>query len=82
LGKVNLVRKCLFALQADWYGSTTSLTSTLETVGGAKKDDTGMISHLIEALGVVLKAPGGFAKEDVKAIVAYLAANLHESEHI
>jgi hypothetical protein len=78
LGKINLVRKFLFALQADWYGNPTRSNTALETYGGTK-NNAGMMCCLIEALGVVLKAPGGFAKDDVKALVAYLAANLHES---
>ncbi|KIM43842.1 hypothetical protein M413DRAFT_26133 [Hebeloma cylindrosporum] len=78
LGKMNLVRKCLFALQSDWYGSSNGTKKPLENLGGSK-EDAGMLSHLIEALGVVLKAPGGFVKEDIKATVAYLAANLHET---
>lgn len=77
---MNLVRRCLFALQADWYGSANGTKKPLDSLGGGSKEDVGMLSHLIEAFGVVLKVPGGFAKEDIKAIVAYLAANLHESE--
>ena len=75
---MNLVRKCLFALQADWYGAAIGAKKPLDSLGGSK-EDVGMLYYLIEALGVVLKAPEGFVKEDIKATVAYLAANLHES---
>ncbi|KDR79337.1 hypothetical protein GALMADRAFT_223566 [Galerina marginata CBS 339.88] len=67
LGKTGLVRKILFALQTDWYNFS------------AGQDGAEMLGQLVEALGATLKAPGGFEKEDVKAVVAYLAANLHES---
>ena len=75
---MNLVRKCLFALQADWYGGANGTKKPLESFGGSK-GDVGMLYYLIEALGVVLKAPGGFVKDDIKATVVYLASNLHES---
>jgi len=78
---MNLVRKCLFALQADWYGSANGTKKLPDSLGGSK-EDVGMLYYLIEALGVVLKAPGGFVKEDIKATVAYLAANLHESRSL
>jgi len=78
---MNLVRKCLFALQADWYGNTNGTKKPLNTLGGSK-EDVGMLCHLVEALGTALRAPGGFVKEDVKVTVAYLAANLHESERL
>lgn len=76
MSKMGLVRKILFALQTDWYSSQSDqngLTSTND-VGHS------MLAQLVQTLGSTLKAPGGFVKEDVKAVVAYLAANLHESK--
>ncbi|KAJ3506661.1 hypothetical protein NLJ89_g6748 [Agrocybe chaxingu] len=69
-----LVRRILFALQMGWYGAR----SVVNADGDEKQED--MTKLLIEALASALRAPGGFAKEDIKAIVAYLAANLHETE--
>ncbi|KAH9476097.1 Beige protein-like protein 1 [Psilocybe cubensis] len=77
LSKMNLVRKIMFALQADWYSNPpepNGLTSTHE-VGH------NMQAQLVQTLGVILRAPGGFVKEDIKAVVAYLAANLHENNN-
>jgi hypothetical protein len=68
-----LVRKMLFALQMGWYGDVASKSHNPE-------EDQDMTEYLIDALGVVLRAPGGFGKDDIKAIVAYLAANLIEGE--
>ncbi|KAF8962103.1 beach-domain-containing protein [Flammula alnicola] len=73
LSMMSLVRKCLFALQADWYSSSS------ERLEGANELGLGMLGYLVDTLGVALKAPGSFAKDDIKAVVAYLAANLHES---
>ncbi|KAF9531325.1 hypothetical protein CPB83DRAFT_848844 [Crepidotus variabilis] len=70
-GGVSLVRRLLFVLQIGWYGGGTK---TLTDEG----DEESMIPYVIDALGVALRAPGGFGKEDIKAVVAYLAANLHE----
>jgi len=69
----SLVRKMLFALQMGWYGSVSSKSQPSDK-------DQDMTQYLIDALGVVLRAPGGFGKDDIKAIVAYLAANLIEGE--
>ena len=70
---ISLVRKMLFALQMGWYGDVSN--NLQHTIEGQD-----MTQYLINALGVVLQAPGGFGKEDVKAIIAYLAANLIEGE--
>ncbi len=72
LNKVNLVRKFLFALQADWYDTR------IERQSGTDEGPLRMLGYLIDSLGVALKGPGSFAKDDIKAVVAYLAANLHE----
>ncbi|KAF9479125.1 beach-domain-containing protein [Pholiota conissans] len=72
LSKVNLVRKILFAIQADWYDTKLEKTAA---VGEAPPR---MLNYLLESLSAAMKAPGSFSKDDVKAIVAYLAANLHE----
>ena len=69
----SLVRKMLFALQMGWYGSVSNKSQPADK-------DQDMTQYLIDALGVVLRAPGGFGKDDIKAIVAYLAANLIEGE--
>ncbi|KAF8885379.1 hypothetical protein CPB84DRAFT_1837906 [Gymnopilus junonius] len=82
LSKMGLVRKMLFALQADWYSHSQRGEQAGAGIGSvppsAGAENFSMAEHLVEALGAVLKAPGGFEKEDVKALVAYLAANLHE----
>jgi hypothetical protein len=63
----------LFALQMGWYGSVSNKSHHPER-------DQDMTQYLVDALGVVLHAPGGFGKDDIKAIVAYLAGNLIECE--
>ncbi|KAF8184760.1 hypothetical protein BJ912DRAFT_973913 [Pholiota molesta] len=73
LSKVNLVRKILFAIQADWYDAKVERS---EEDG---ESPPRMLNYLLDSLSAALKAPGSFSKEDIKAIVAYLAANLHES---
>jgi hypothetical protein len=70
---ISLVRKMLFALQMGWYGGVSNKSQHAD-------EDQDMTQCLIDALGVVLRAPGGFGKDDIKAIVAYLAANLIEGE--
>lgn len=77
---VGLVRRILFALQMGWY----SANNTPDLKGNAPDDSEGededMTQHLVDALGAALRAPGGFGKEDIKAVIAYLAANLHMGE--
>ena len=74
LAKTNLVRKLLFALQTDWYFPSS------QKLGGAGQSVPEAIGHILDPLEAALKAPGSFMKEDIKAIVAYLAANLHEGK--
>lgn len=69
----NLVRKMLFALQMGWYRNGSNQSQRTD-------EDLDMTQYLIDALGSVLRAPGGFGKDDIKAMVAYLAANLSEGE--
>ena len=69
----NLVRKMLFALQMGWYRNDSNRLQQAD-------EDLDMTQYLIDALGSVLRAPGGFGKDDIKAVVAYLAANLSEGE--
>ncbi|PPQ94175.1 hypothetical protein CVT25_003811 [Psilocybe cyanescens] len=76
LSKMGLIRKILFALQADWYSSLSDQNGLAPT----NDMGPGMLAQLVQTLGSTLKAPGGFVKEDIKAVVAFLAANLHESE--
>lgn len=73
---MGLIRKILFALQADWYSSLSDQNGLAPT----NDMGPGMLAQLVQTLGSTLKAPGGFVKEDIKAVVAFLAANLHESE--
>ena len=72
---ISLVRKMLFALQMGWYRGVSNKSQPAD-------EDQDMTRYLIDALGVVLRAPGGFGKDDIKAIVAYLAANLIEGEQL
>jgi len=70
---LSLVRRILFALQMGWYNEAPNLHG-----GSGDSGSETMSNHLIDTLGVVLRAPGGFERDDIKAVVAYIAANLSE----
>jgi len=73
--KMGIIRRLLFVLLGDGYkGRDTSVDNRNAGTGPL------MVSYVVEALGAALMAPGAFGKDDVKAVVAYLAANLHECE--
>ncbi|KAF4609487.1 hypothetical protein D9613_012349 [Agrocybe pediades] len=71
--KMGIVRRLLFVLLGDGYQGRD--IAVAERTGG---NGPFMVTYVIEALRAALMAPGAFGKEDVKAVVAYLAANLHE----
>ena len=73
---VGLVRRMLFALQMGWYSGLVQLPND----SNCPEEDEDMTQCFFEALGSALCAPGGFGRDDIKAIVAYLAANLHDGE--
>ena len=71
---VGLVRRMLFALQMGWYGGLARLPN--DSDWPEENEDT--TQRFFEALGSALRA--GFGRDDIKAVVAYLAANLHHGE--
>ena len=73
---VGLVRRMLFALQMGWYSGLARLPNDSDRLD----EDEDMTERFLEALGSVLRAPGGFGSDDIKAVVAYLATNLHDGK--
>lgn len=69
---VSLVRRILFAMQMGWYNE--------ESEDSDDSGNTNMTNYLIDTLGIALRAPGGFERDDIKAVVSYIAANLSEGE--